>query len=158
MRCRRRGELGAAVVMAAVLGGCGSPPAVTPLLRVAERAVREEARRVEADGERDRLRLADARRSLDVAYDADLSTRDRLTPDWVRDATAVYVGAREALVRHEYALAAERDARRANLLLAADAARRATELLEQQDALITRAAGGIDLWRLLRQPLPEEAR
>lgn len=154
-RGRERGGVAAACVigglLATALGGCASPPSVTPLLRLAEEAVRKEALRVEADAGRDADRLEGTRRSLRDAYDADLAERGELDAAWVREATDVYVAAREALVRHELALRDERRVRAENLRLAADATERAAELLERQDDLITTATRGAQVWRVLRR-------
>lgn len=138
-----------AVAVAVVLmGGCASPPSVTPLLRVSEAALLAEAARLNEDATRDAQWIEQARDALEQAYDADLAQTAELSPAWVREATQVYVAAREALVRHELALRQERAQRAQNLRAAAEATRRATAILQQQDALVTGLAGG-DAWELV---------
>ncbi|MCE9590156.1 MAG: hypothetical protein K8S99_06495 [Planctomycetes bacterium] len=137
-------------VTAAVMAGmsaCTSPPSVSPLLRVVDDAVRREAELVRDDMERDGLRVAQARRSLEEAFMADLRDRPVLDQPWVLDAVRGYTAACEELVRHEMNLRGGRERRAENLLAAAEAQRRAIELIERQDALIT-GATGLDLWRL----------
>ena len=76
-----------------------------------------------------------------------------LDAQWVRDAMEVYVPTREALVRHEASLTAERRTRQDNLRTAAEAQQRALELLEQQDKLITDTTH-FNVWRLLQLENP----
>jgi hypothetical protein len=128
--------------------GCTSPPSVAPLLRVSERALLREADQQAIDAERDAEQLRQTRRSLEQAYNRDLTQTPELTAQWVREATQVYVSAREALVRHENALSLERQTRVENLKAAASATRRAIGLLEQQDKLLAGAMGE-DLRRIL---------
>ena len=130
--------------------GCTSPPSVTPLLQVAERAILEESQRVSLDVERDKAYTRQTLSSLEDAYNRDLSEAEALTPAWVREATHVYVVAREAVLEHETVLADERDARVENLRSAASATRRAITLLQRQDQLL-RGVMGDDLGRLLDQ-------
>ncbi len=142
---RRRNETRRCVGVVALtlsLTGCGTPPAVTPLLRVAERAMADELAHVEADRRRDAARLEASRDALRRAFDADLETVEALTADWVRDAVGVYVIAREELAAHGAALRAERDRRAENLAVARGALDRAGALLERQDALLGEARGG----------------
>ncbi len=135
---------------AAGWAGCGSPPSVVPVLRVVERAMLDEAHRIEAyDAERDRLALDDARLRLRDGYLADLNTTDTLDPSWIDSATEVYVAAREALVWQEIDLARQRQARQDNLRDAARAQARAIAILQQQDRLVQQTVG-LDLWRLER--------
>lgn len=136
--------------------GCVSPPSVAPLMRVVDRAMRAEAGAMAADAQRDAAMIAQGRAALADAYAADLARAEPPDPAWVLDATEVYVAAREALIRHELALAAERAARRERLLAASQAQQRALSLLEQQDRLITDTVGA-DLWRLL-DPEPGDPR
>lgn len=127
---------------------CTSPPSVTPLLRVTERALLEESDRLSRNVERD---MAYTRQSLGVLEDAylrDLMQIDVLTPQWVHEATAVYVRARESVLEHEASLVREHEARAENLRDAAAATRRAIALTEQQDNLL-RGVMGEDLRRLL---------
>ena len=130
-----------------LLAGCTSPPSVAPLLRSAELALTEEARLLADDAARDAQQLAQTQATLAEAYAADLRECPQLTAPWVREATDVYVAAREELIRHDAALTQQRQTRADNLRLAAQAQQRAIELLEKQDQLIT-GVTGTDLWRL----------
>jgi len=132
--------------------GCASPPSVTPLLRVSERALLQEAAQQTIDAQRDAEHLRQTRRSLEQAYNQDLAQTQELTVAWVQDATQAYVSAREALLRHEQVLSHERRAREENLQAAASAIRRAIGLIEQQDKLLTGAMGE-DLRRILNSNL-----
>jgi hypothetical protein len=145
-----------ALAVSLIVGGCTSPPSVTPLLRVTERALISESARLNDDAERDSQYARQTLRSLKDAYDRDLEQADGLTADWVRDATSVYVAAREALLRNEIARAHERRQRSDNLQAAASATRRAIGLIEQQDKLLN-AVAGEDIRRLLTgQATPQE--
>ncbi|MEZ6193552.1 MAG: hypothetical protein R3C45_19965 [Phycisphaerales bacterium] len=138
-----------AIFMACMLlVGCSSPPSVTPLLRVTERALVEESGRLKEDAERDRLYTRQILGSLDDAYRRDLEQAEVLTSGWVREATTVYVAARDAVIQHEQTLAEERGNRADNLLAAATATRRAILLIEQQDGLL-RGVAGEELSQLL---------
>lgn len=132
-----------------VANGCTSPPSVAPLLRVAERAMRDEAARLDDDdAKRDTAQMDQSRQALAAAFDADLGEQAaKLDAQWVRDAVAGYVAAREALLRHEAKLHDERASRSDNLRAAAEAQDKAIQLLENQDALITQTTG-LDIWRL----------
>lgn len=133
---------------AAGWAGCGSPPSVVPVLRVVERAMLDEAQRIETyDAQRDQLMLDDARLRLRDGYLADLNTTDTLDPSWVDSATEIYVAAREALVWQEIDLAQQRQTRQDNLRDAARAQARAIAILQQQDRLLQQTVG-LDLWRL----------
>lgn len=138
-----------ATVLIVLSAGCTSPPSVAPLLRLAHEAIREEARLVEADAERDRLATEATMRSLDAGYDADLRERESLSAEWVAEATRAYVLAREAVLRHEAEQAQTRARRADNLAAAAEATERAAALLERRDALIAEAVR-VDARRLLR--------
>ena len=129
--------------LAVVVGhvGCASPPSVIPLLAVTEQALLSEAERIDQDSERDAMWLEQARQALERAYEADLAEQASIDAQWVRSATAGYVLAREALVRHELDLKQQRHDRSENLHAAAQAARRAIELLQQRDALVDQVAG-----------------
>lgn len=144
----RYGCLLTLILLASLTGGCASPPSVVPLLRVTEHALINEAARLNNDAARDSAHIRQTLRSLQDAYDQDLSQTNELTAGWVREATGVYVAAREAVVRHELVLAQERQAREDNLRSAAAATRRAINLIEQQDKLLNSVAGE-DLRRLL---------
>ena len=127
--------------------GCGSPPSVTPLLRMADRAMQDEVARMDDDLERDLYQLGQTRQALATAFDADLAQQEQLTAQWVREGMDVYVAAREALTRQEMQLRRQRQQRQDNLRAAAQAVRRASRLLEQQDKLIEQTVG-FDVWRL----------
>ena len=129
-------------------GGCGSPPSVVPVMQVVEQTLLTEARTLAAaESARDRLYLEQARQQLEDGYRRDLASAEALSPRWVESATSVYVAAREALLRQELALAAQRQTRVDNLQLAAQAQGRAVALLQRQDNLLAQTLG-LDLWRL----------
>lgn len=134
--------------LAFFVAGCTAPPSVLPLLDASERAMALEITHLATDQERDAQWIAQTRRSLEQAYEADLAQVEVLTPQWVHDATSVYVLAREALVRHEVELLAQRQQRMDNLQAAAEAVQRARAVLQQQDRLWTDLAGVND-WKLL---------
>ena len=142
-----RTALAGAAIALSLLAGCTSPPSAVPLLRFAERAMRAEAGRLRLDIDRDVEHLRQTRMALESAFEADLNDQDDLEANWVRDATRVYVAAREALVRHEQELEQERRLRAGNLLTAADAQQRAVSLLERQDQLIIHTIG-LDIWNI----------
>ncbi len=143
-----------AMMLAVLLTGCATPPSVAPLLRVTERALAEESGRLARDVQRDRAYTRQVLGSLEDAYRRDLEQVDGLTPQWVLEATAVYITAREAAVRNEQALALERDNRADNLRAAAAATRRAILLIEQHDGLLRGVAGEelSQLWTGLAGP------
>ena len=140
--------LWAVLLPVVLLAGCATPPSVAPLLRVTERALSEESGRLAEDAERDRAHTRQVLGSLEDAYRRDLEQVGELTPGWVLEATTVYVAARDALIRHEYSLAQERDNRADNLRAAASATRRAILLIEQQDGIL-RGVAGDELSQLL---------
>lgn len=142
-------------VVMAVSSGCTSPPSVTPLLHVAEQAMRDEAQRLAEDAERDTQQVEQVRASLTAGFEADLHEREVMDVAWVADAAEVYAAAREALARHEMRLHQQREQRATNLHLAADATARARRLLDRQDALILDTVG-TDLWRWLQAPTSGE--
>jgi len=143
----------AALIAAAallVVAGCAAPPSVRPLLELAAAEAEAEAARLDGDAARDAAWVEQSRRVLEDAYHADLAAADGpLDPAWVVDATGPYVAAREALVRHELQLAAEREARADNLRAAADATRRAVDLLDAQRGLLPDPR--LDPWRWLNR-------
>lgn len=153
---KRRKRFAATMILSALLMGCTSPPAVTPLLRVVEGALRDEAARVEAEASVEAQRAEQTRRMLADAYRADLLQRDAMDVAWIEEATAVYVAAREGVLRRELAQQAALQYRASTLSTAATAQRRAIQLLDRQDDLITDTLG-IDLWQLL-EPSPEPSR
>jgi hypothetical protein len=118
---------------------------------VAEQTLRQEAERLEADVNRDAESLTQTQQALEDAFEADLIQTSELTPQWVRDATRAYVSARQALWQHQKQLEHEKAQRCDNLLAAAEATRRASQLLERQDELITQTLG-VDAWRLMDRP------
>ena len=133
--------------MAMAMSACTAPPSVAPLLRVAEKAMTDEAARIEGDTSRDAAQAEQVRASLSAGFDADLAANKKPTAEWIKDAAEGYAAARESLARHEAAMRVERDARADNLRAAAEAQRRAISLIEQQDALITGTIG-LDVWRM----------
>lgn len=139
-----------ALITTAVISmvGCSTPPSVAPLLRVTERALIEESDRLAQDAARDQANTRQVLGSLEDAYRRDLEQVEALTPDWVLEATTVYVAARDAVIRNEESLARERDIRVDNLRAAATATRRAIRLIEQQDGLL-RGVTGDELNQLL---------
>lgn len=153
---KRHKRFAATMILSALLMGCASPPAVTPLLRVVEEALRDEAARVEAEASVEAQRAEQTRRMLADVYRADLLQRDALDVAWIEEATAVYVAACEDVLRHELDQQAASQHRASNLRTAASAQRRAIQLLDRQDDLITGTLG-IDLWQLL-EPSPEPSR
>lgn len=137
--------------------GCSAPPSVAPLLRVTDRALHDEAGRRVQDTERDRAYLRQSLDALEDAYERDLAEAPELTPQWVSEATAVYVAAREAVLENEHAMIRERETRAENLTTARAALDRAINLIEEQDRLITDVVGE-DLRRVLlleSTPQPE---
>ncbi|MBI1373903.1 MAG: hypothetical protein GC159_14365 [Phycisphaera sp.] len=129
-----------ATVIAAGLGACASPPSIEPLLRSAENAMRDEQRLLDDDRVRHGQWFDQQRATLEAAYAADLAARPATELDraWVRDGTAVYVAAREAMLRHELELQRQNDVRRRNLQLADMAVQQAVALMQQQDQLFER--------------------
>jgi len=136
------------LIAATITLGCTSPPSVTPLLRVTERALLEESGRLSRNVERDKAYSRQTLGVLEDAYYRDLMKTEVLTPQWVREATTVYVAARESVIEHEVSLAREYEVRADNLRNAAAATRRAIALIEQQDSLL-RGVMGDDLQQLL---------
>ena len=137
------------------IGGCGSPPSAVPLMQVAERTMQREAQRVRQGIERDKQQLDERQQALAAAYRRDLENRDKLTVEWVLDATQGYVAAREALVKQQLERARTREQRARNLEAAAAAQQRARALLQRQDKLLTEVAGG-KAWDLERLLLDDE--
>lgn len=148
MKARNPLGIATSVAMFLALSACTTPPSVSPLLRLAQRAMHAEADRILADTERDAERFERVRASLSAAFDADLRQRGELDAAWVRDAAEVYAAARAALARQEAALAHARDQRARNLATAAAATGRALRILERRDALVT-GATGVDLWEMV---------
>ena len=72
---RRNGTLILTMAFAALTiaaGGCTSPPSVSMLLRVTEKAMLDEAARLDDDATRNEAQVAQSRQSLMLAFDADL--------------------------------------------------------------------------------------
>ena len=109
--------------------------ALAPLLRVAERALIEESERLEADARRDAEQMRGDLATLEDGFNRDLEQAEALTPQWVREATSVYVSARETVVRYQNAQIRDLNNRADNLKLAASATGRAISLVERQDRL-----------------------
>ena len=146
----RRWMIAAVLIIVTVTSGCASPPSVVPLLEQVHRVLANQQQDLQQRAERDAVRLDQQRHLLQQAYETDLTVRPQLDADWVRDGTAAYVTAREALLRHELQLADQLRTRRRNLELAADAQRRAIGLIQRQDQLLERMP---DLRRWIAQPL-----
>jgi len=123
------------VLAVLMMTGCTTPPSVAPLLRITERALHEESLRIQDDTRRDSERMRGALESLEEGFNRDLEQKETLTPDWVREATTVYIAAREMVVSHQNALTQDRIIRADNLAAAASATRRAISLIEGQDRL-----------------------
>lgn len=123
------------------------------LLDASRQVVLAEARHLEADQAGDRAHFEAMRRQLEQAYDADLREQATPTAQWVREATTVYVAAREALMRAELQQAADREARAELLRDAALAQQRAWELLELQQGIVE-AMVPVNLWNLLNPSTP----
>ncbi len=139
----------ALVLIAALFAlGCTSPPSVTPLLRVTEQALLEESNKLSRYVERDHAYTRQSLGILEDAFHRDLMQTDTLTPQWIREATAVYVTARESVLKNEATLVREHETRAKNLSDAALATRRAIAMIEKQDGLL-RGVMGDDLQRLL---------
>lgn len=138
-----------ALITSLILIGCGSPPSVVPLLRLANMTMQVETEHLNEDAQRQAEHFEQARQTLQRAFEADLETTEDLTTTWIREATDVYVAAREALVRHEIDIQQQHQQRGDNLQAASQALQRAVELLEQQDQLL-RQTIGLDVWRLAR--------
>lgn len=139
------------IVLTVFVWGCSAPPSVAPLLRVAGKAINEESQRLAGDADRDRANVRQSLGMLEDAFERDLEQTPELSAEWVRDATVVYVAAREALIRHEQALKQERDIRAANLRSAGAAINRAVSMIEQQDRLLGDVTGS-ELRSLLELP------
>ncbi len=118
--------------------GCGSPPAVTPLMRVVGEALEAEAALVELDAARYAAWGAEQRAMLRQGFESDIAAREALDAEWVREHVRVYVTARELLAASGEKMRASMVRRRENLAAAGEAQRRAIELIEQQDVLMER--------------------
>ena len=152
-RLRRTGWKLTAVAAAGWLVGCTAPPSVVPLLDASRRIVLAEAQRIEAGGAIDEQSIEQAKLVLADAFEADLAQQDALDAQWVREATVVYVAAREQLVEQAMRLREQRRVRADNLRAAAEAQQRAVALLQRQDALITQTTG-LNIWRLIAPATP----
>ena len=145
----RRGLIEAVLIIVTVTSGCASPPSVVPLLEQVHHVLADQQQDLQQRAATDASRFDQQRHLLQQAYEADLTARPQLDADWVRDGTAAYVTAREAVVRHELQLADQLRTRWRNLRLAADAQRRASRLIQRQDQLLQRMP---DLRRWMEQP------
>jgi hypothetical protein len=120
-----------------------------PLMQVTLQTLAEESKHLESDAVRDADFLRQNQMALADAFDRDLEQREPpLDPQWVREATAVYVAAREALLQHEFNRRQARATRRDNLAAAGRAQARAMQLLAMQDRNV-RSLLGTDGWKLL---------
>ena len=146
---RRRGWrcVLAAATMAGALAGCGSPPSVTPLMRVVDESLQAELDHLTLDAADAEKLLAERQGALKRAMELDVREQPALAPDWVLDQAGLYVTAREAVLSSHLAEQQSRLIRLDNLRAAREAQARAIELLEKQDALLDRTLG-LDLWRL----------
>lgn len=133
---RRFHERVGAVVLAAVVGGCASPPAVMPLMQSARQAMQEERRLLEEDAERHRAHFEQQREAIADGFEADLERRESLDPAWVMQGVRAYTMAREQLLRQELELRRQVEQRRRNLNHASAALDRAAGLLRQRDRLL----------------------
>ena len=131
-----------------ILCGCSTPSSVVPLLQITERALTEESARLEDDAKREQANTRSNLDALEDAYLRDLQQAEQLTPQWVSEATAVYVIARETLLTHQASLAEAQRGRAENLRTAASATKRAIVLIEQQEGLLN-GVGGENLEQLL---------
>ncbi|MFA7235877.1 MAG: hypothetical protein WC058_03345 [Phycisphaeraceae bacterium] len=142
MRCndKRIGNaMGLAVMMFGGIGGltgCASPPAVSPLMRVVTQALQQEQAMLATDQQRTAAWMDQQRAMLKAAFDADMNEQQTLDKAWVNDHAAVYVAARETLLRHELELQRQNEQRRENMTDAMAAQQRAMQLIERQDALL----------------------
>lgn len=146
----RRWLIATALVVVTVTPGCASPPSVVPLLEQVHHVLADQQQDLQQRAEQDAVRFDQQRQMLQQAYEADLTARPQLDADWVRDGTAAYVTALEAMLRHELQLTDQLRTRGRNLELAADAQRRAIRLIQRQDELLERLP---DLRRWIDQPL-----
>ena len=147
-RLEASSRCGGAVVLAAALAGCTSPPSVVPMMRSVELALRTEAQRIQDEAAAtDQRYLQLARQSLIEAYRQDLQSQEAISAEWVESATGAYVAAREALQAEAWSRQQARQTRMANLELAADAQNKAMSLLQDQDAMWQDQVEA-DLWRL----------
>lgn len=138
------------VVTSLLFSGCTSPPSVAPLLQVAEQAILNESGRIDEDIAIEQTHADQTLTILEEAYRRDLEQVDTLTPEWVQEATAVYVAAREAVLQNQADQINVHRIRADNLRSAALATRRARRLIEQQDRLLHGVVGD-DLSDLLNE-------
>jgi len=132
--------------MALFIVGCGAPPSTKKLMRVSQEAMRQEIEHIERASQREDRVLDQRQAALKVGYEADLQQRDKLTKNWVKQATLGYVTARESLLESHYQHQHRQRQRIDNLQAALHAQQRAITLLKRQDQLIERTLGG-DLWQ-----------
>lgn len=141
--------------MGLMLIGCGSPPAVSPLLQVAGKAITQEIAQQETDALRESQFQRERQETLQQAFADDLTGRSSLDVPWVKSAADVYAQAMAEIVRHEETLKAQRRQRIDNLRVAAEAQTRALQLIELQDQWLLGTLG-LDLWRLQQSRLLNE--
>lgn len=128
--------------------GCTSPPSVSPLLAIADRALEQEIALVQTDTQRQAQAHQQNRQMLASAYSADLQIKAAsLNIDWVQQATDVYVAACEELTRRQLLYEKAQADRLDNLRLARQVQQRAIQVIQAQDQTITSLLG-LDLWPL----------
>ena len=143
------------LVMVVGLTGCASPPSVSPLMQVVEQTLQQEQVMLQTDQQRATAWMDQQRATLAAAFDADMNEQQTLDKTWVHDQVAVYVAAREALLRHELELQRQHEQRRQNLADAMAAQQRAMQMIEQQDALL---ASVPDVRRWLQRQQQKESK
>lgn len=136
------------IVFLSLLGGCASPPSLTPLLQAVDRALDDEHQQVTQDAERQSAWLQQQQQALRAAFEADLNEQQSLQRDWVAEHVRVYVTARETLTEHHHRLRQTYRMRLENLQAASLAQQRAIALIQRQDQLFERLP---DLRRWLQQ-------
>jgi hypothetical protein len=138
------------LVVGGAIAGCDSPPSVTPLLRLSREAITAEMQHLQDDAAVQRTLIEQRQLALADAFEADLGAADQegaLNADWVREATQVYVLARETLVKQQQSREQTYAQRIDNLDAAAQAQDRAIAVLERQDELVQRV-WGMSPWRV----------
>ncbi len=131
-----------------LLPACTTPPSVSPLLDVVDKALTQEADCLQADQAREDARLAQARAALDAGLADDLTEHPAPQTPWLLDEAHAYARAREELMHQEMTTRNELTRRADNLATARQAQARARAILDQQDRLLTQALQGLRLWNL----------
>ncbi|MBI1335826.1 MAG: hypothetical protein GC164_02560 [Phycisphaera sp.] len=145
-----------ALILSVVCTGCAAPPSVTPLMRMVQQSLEQEAGYLEHDTQLQSQHTALVLDTLESAFEKDLRERGSLDPQWVLDATRAYTAAREQVVLQDARLTASRTQRIENLLASVEAQQHAIGLLDQQDQLLISVLGteGWSLGRMLLAPTP----